>query len=211
MLLVQDPRAHTDDPVTAVRRILSTIKEANPQTGGPDQIVSIDSNGAHWVSRLPVPATPVPAVEQELAVATISATVQMLSPTITGGAISAATLYLSVAGETVTVNAANPQGTAAVAVASTTSTSRQRSYRFEVWNTGYENSRYSYVQPASVTCNWGTDSAWIDATTPGFWVSGPAAYAGLYVNGSRVVGPRQSRPVTLADVINVLIAHGLCS
>ena len=48
----------------------------------------------------------------------------------------------------------------------------------------------------------------LDATSGNIFIGGGG---GLYVNGLKIVGPRQSRPTTLTDVINLLIAHGLCS
>jgi hypothetical protein len=40
-----------DDPVQAVRRILSMQRDKNPETGGPDQVVQIDQTGSRWIER----------------------------------------------------------------------------------------------------------------------------------------------------------------
>ncbi len=58
--IAQDPSTWTDKPEAVVQRILTAQKAANPQIGGPDQIIEIDSRGAHWRSQLPLS----PAVDQ---------------------------------------------------------------------------------------------------------------------------------------------------
>jgi hypothetical protein len=98
--IAQDMSIWTDDPLRVVRRILSGLRSVNPQVGGEDQIVRIDSDGSHWISRLSAPRIPA----DQLATGTISALVQMISPVISGGASTGATLTLNLNGTTVTID-----------------------------------------------------------------------------------------------------------
>ncbi len=59
MPIAQDRRTWTDNPVEVVRRFLTTLKAANPRIGGPDQIIKLDSHGAHWITQLPASAVSV--------------------------------------------------------------------------------------------------------------------------------------------------------
>ncbi|HWR35357.1 MAG TPA: hypothetical protein VN622_05745, partial [Clostridia bacterium] len=51
--LWQDPATWSGDPVEAVRRFLSALKQAYPHIGGADQIIRLDRSGPRWISRPP--------------------------------------------------------------------------------------------------------------------------------------------------------------
>ena len=76
---MQDPTIWTDPPVSVVQKILTEMKRSTPMIGGPNQIVCLDRGGAHWIARPPRPAIP---LIEDLATATITATVTMTSPVI---------------------------------------------------------------------------------------------------------------------------------
>jgi hypothetical protein len=85
--LGRDRTIWTAPPVWVVKRFLSVLKESSPQIGGPDQIVQLDGDGAaRWVSPPPEgQGDPAP-----LMTGTITALLQMISPTITGGEVNGA-------------------------------------------------------------------------------------------------------------------------
>jgi hypothetical protein len=66
--IAQDPHTWTDNPATVIRRFLTALKAANPRIGGPDQMIELDRDGAHWLSQLPASA----AASSELAHATVN-------------------------------------------------------------------------------------------------------------------------------------------
>ncbi len=96
----QDFTIFTDPPESVIRRILRDMR-ATGLSGGPDQIVCIDSEGARWIAEPPTPTTPLIG---NFETATITATVSMVSPNISGGTIVGATLLLNTNGTITSVN-----------------------------------------------------------------------------------------------------------
>jgi hypothetical protein len=102
-----------------------------------------------------------------------------------------AELTLSIGGETVSISDDNPQDVAAVMVSSDTATTRQRSYRFEAWNAGYENARYAYLQTAALALRWDNASVVLSA----------AGVPSLEFDGLRVLTTRQPDPGIAATAV----------
>lgn len=100
---VQDPAIWTDPPESVVRRILRDMK-ATGLSGGPDQLVCLGPDGARWISPPPVPQSPLVG---NLLSATISATVSMISPVISGGSIAGSSLVITNGTITIQINATN--------------------------------------------------------------------------------------------------------
>lgn len=76
--LREDPGTWTDKPVRVAQKFLAAQKRASATIGGPDQIAMIDHRGGRWVSRLPAAAM----MSEQLACATITASVTMTAPTL---------------------------------------------------------------------------------------------------------------------------------
>jgi hypothetical protein len=77
------------------------MKKSTQMIGGLDQIVCLDRSGVHWISLPPKAAIPLVG---NLATATVTALVSMISPVISGGSITGATLTLTLNGITVTID-----------------------------------------------------------------------------------------------------------
>lgn len=75
---VMDMATWTDPIEQVSMRFLETVKGATPTIGGPWQVLRLDGDGAHWVSR-----PPVTIAAHETAAGTCNATVSFTSPIIT--------------------------------------------------------------------------------------------------------------------------------
>jgi hypothetical protein len=88
--LGKDRTTWTAPPVSVVRHFLSVLKESSPLIGGPDQLVQLDGDrDGRWLS--PPPAGEIRQGDPaNLAAGTITALLEMISPTITGGEVNGA-------------------------------------------------------------------------------------------------------------------------
>jgi hypothetical protein len=97
----QNTATWTDPPERVAVRFLAEIKRSTPTVGGPDQMVCLDKNGSHWISRPPLAAVPLVG---DLLTATITAAISIMSPTISGGSITGASVTSTLNGVTVEAN-----------------------------------------------------------------------------------------------------------
>jgi hypothetical protein len=105
---IQDPALWTDPAEAVVRRILREARESTVVSGGPDQVVQLNSDGSYrWMSPPPTPAVPLAG---DMLAATINALVSLNSPTVNGGTITGATLTLTANGVTTQINNTTPGG-----------------------------------------------------------------------------------------------------
>lgn len=101
----QDPTIWTDPAESVVRSVLAEMRDSTATSGGPDQIVCLDGGGSRWISSPPALETE-PA--EALADGNITALISMVSPTISGGTITAASLSsASISGGSMTIQAGN--------------------------------------------------------------------------------------------------------
>lgn len=214
---VHDPAIWTDSAEVVVRRILGEVKQASMESGGPDQIVHVDNTGSRWLSSPPVAGM---SLNGDLASATITALVSMISPSISGGTIVSPTILVN--GGSFTVNIDTTDGLKITGNGITTKL-----------NNGLAMStNYAAVQATdgSNTCAlfpvglnvWHGGTVKIQlAANPSSGAAGLTLYdnigqsvsvlpAGISFGGVQVLTARYpTTPSTLADVIAVLRWHGL--
>jgi hypothetical protein len=149
---VQDPTIWTDPPESVVRRILRDM-QVTGVTGGPDQIVCLDSEGARWISPPPNVAV---SLDGDLLSATITATVSMISPAISGGSIVGSTLTITVGSSTVTISPTAAGGFPGVQVVDATygTTYQLGGPAMKVFFTSIPN-KYAAITPGQVVMSDG--------------------------------------------------------
>lgn len=82
-----EPGFWTDPAEAIASRLLTTLKDASEVSGGPNQVLRLDRNGAEWVCAPPA-VSPMPVELSARAQSTVTALVSMISPSISGGSIS---------------------------------------------------------------------------------------------------------------------------
>jgi hypothetical protein len=100
-----EPGFWTDPAESIARRLLAALKDSNPLSGGPDQILRLDHNGAEWICR--PPASPISPELPAGAMATVTALVSLVSPSISGGSFVGSSYSVSNANGSITIDAAN--------------------------------------------------------------------------------------------------------